>query len=126
MSPVVLQARGLVKRFDGIIATDHVDLALTLGARHALIGPNGAGKTTLINLLTGVLAPTEGRIELLDQDISRLPSHERVRRGLVRTFQINQLFASMTPLQTLAMTVSQQRGHARQWWQPLEIGRAHV
>jgi len=64
MSPVVLQARGLVKRFDGIIATDHVDLALTLGARHALIGPNGAGKTTLINLLTGVLAPTEGRIEL--------------------------------------------------------------
>ena len=119
MSPVVLQARGLVKRFDGIIATDHVDLALTLGARHALIGPNGAGKTTLINLLTGVLAPTEGRIELLDQDISRLPSHERVRRGLVRTFQINQLFASMTPLQTLAMTVSQQRGHARRWWQPL-------
>ena len=119
MNHVVLQALGLVKRFDGIVATDHVDLSLKLGARHALIGPNGAGKTTLINLLTGVLTPTEGRIELLGQDINHLPSHERVRRGLVRTFQINQLFASMTPLQTLAMTVSQQRGHARQWWQPL-------
>ena len=119
MNQVVLQSLGLVKRFDGIVATDHVDLSLTLGARHALIGPNGAGKTTLINLLTGVIPPTAGRIDLLGQDISRLPSHERVRRGLVRTFQINQLFASMTPLQTLAMTVSQQRGHARRWWQPL-------
>jgi branched-chain amino acid transport system ATP-binding protein len=116
MNEIVLKAQGLVKRFDGIVATDHVDLALPKGARHALIGPNGAGKTTLINLLTGVLPPTEGRIELLGQDISALPSHQRVARGLVRTFQINQLFGSMTPLQTLAMTVSQRRGLARQWW----------
>lgn len=116
MSNVVLQAHGLVKRFGGITATDHVNLSLQLGARHALIGPNGAGKTTLINLLTGVLAPTEGRIELLGQDISGLPSHQRVARGLVRTFQINQLFASMTPLQTLAMVVSQRRGQGGRWW----------
>ncbi len=119
MNPTVLQAHGLVKRFGGITATDHVNLSLKLGARHALIGPNGAGKTTLINLLTGVLAPTEGRIELLGQDISRLPSHARVARGLVRTFQINQLFASMTPLQTLVMVVSQQRGLGARWWQRL-------
>jgi branched-chain amino acid transport system ATP-binding protein len=119
MTQTVLQAHGLVKRFGGITATDHVDLSLRLGARHALIGPNGAGKTTLINLLTGVLAPTEGRITLLGQDISRLPSHARVARGMVRTFQINQLFASMTPLQTLAMVVSQQRGMGARWWQRL-------
>jgi branched-chain amino acid transport system ATP-binding protein len=119
MNPIVLQAHGLVKRFGGITATDHVNLSLKLGARHALIGPNGAGKTTLINLLTGVLAPTEGRIELLGQDISRLPSHARVARGLVRTFQINQLFASMSPLQTLVMVVSQQRGLGARWWQRL-------
>ncbi len=119
MTHTVLQAHGLVKHFGGITATDHVDLSLRLGARHALIGPNGAGKTTLINLLTGVLAPTEGRIELLGQDISRLPSHARVARGMVRTFQINQLFASMTPLQTLAMVVSQQRGLGARWWQRL-------
>ena len=85
MSQVVLQAHGLVKRFGGITATDHVDLSLKLGARHALIGPNGAGKTTLINLLTGILPPTEGRIELLGQDISRLPSHLRVARGAGRS-----------------------------------------
>ncbi len=119
MTRTVLQAHGLVKKFGGITATDHVNLSLKLGARHALIGPNGAGKTTLINLLTGVLAPTEGRIELLGQDISQLPSHQRVARGLVRTFQINQLFASMTPLQTLAMVVSQQRGLGARWWQRL-------
>ena len=119
MTPTVLEARGLVKRFGCIIATDHVDLSLKLGARHALIGPNGAGKTTLINLLTGVLSPTEGRVELLGQNISHLPSHARVARGLVRTFQINQLFASMTPLQTLAMVVSQQRGLGGHWWRPL-------
>ena len=113
---VVLQAQGLVKKFGGITATDHVDLSLKLGARHALIGPNGAGKTTLINLLTGVLTPTEGRIALLGQDISHLPSHLRVARGLVRTFQINQLFASMTPLQTLAMVVSQRRALGGRWW----------
>ena len=119
MSQVVLQAHGLVKRFGGITATDHVNLSLQLGARHALIGPNGAGKTTLINLLTGVLPPTEGRIELLGEDISQLPSHQRVARGLVRTFQINQLFASMTPLQTLARVVSQRRGLGARWWPKL-------
>ncbi len=119
MTPTVLQAYGLVKKFGGITATDHVNLSLKLGARHALIGPNGAGKTTLINLITGVLAPTEGRIELLGEDIGQLPSHQRVARGLVRTFQINQLFASMTPLQTLAMVVSQRRGLGARWWQRL-------
>jgi len=119
MSTTVLQAHGLVKKFGGITATNHVTLSLKIGARHALIGPNGAGKTTLINLLTGVLTPTEGRIELLGQDISQLPSHQRVASGLVRTFQINQLFASMTPLQTLAMVVSQQRGLGARWWQRL-------
>jgi len=115
----VLKCEGLVKRFGGITATDHVTMELKKGARHALIGPNGAGKTTLINLLTGVLEPTEGRIELLGQDISHLSQHERVRRGMVRTFQINQLFDTLTPLQTLAMVVSQQQGMGGKWWQAL-------
>lgn len=118
-APIVLQAQGLVKKFGGITATDHVDLSLRQGARHALIGPNGAGKTTLLNLFTGVLPVTAGRIELLGQDISQLAPHQRVRRGLVRTFQINQLFASMSPLQTLVMVVSQQRGQGGRWWSKL-------
>jgi branched-chain amino acid transport system ATP-binding protein len=124
--PVVLQAQGLLKQFGGITATDHVNLQLRAGARHALIGPNGAGKTTLINLFTGVLTPTAGRIDLLGEYISQLPPHQRVHRGLVRTFQINQLFASMTPLQTLAMVVSQQRGLGGRWWAKLGQDRAVV
>ena len=115
----VLQTQGLVKRFGGITATDHVTLNIAQGARHALIGPNGAGKTTLINLMTGVLPATEGRIVLEGQDITELAPHQRVRRGLVRTFQINQLFNSMTPLETLAMVVSQHRGLGGRWWQAL-------
>lgn len=119
MNDIVLSCDGLVKRFGGITATDHVSLQIRRGARHALIGPNGAGKTTLINLLTGVLVPTEGRIGLRGEDISHLPPHQRVRRGLVRTFQINQLFEGLTPLQTLAMTVSQHLGQGGHWWQVL-------
>ena len=116
---IVLSCEGLVKRFGGITATDKVSLQLLRGARHALIGPNGAGKTTLINLFTGVLPPTAGSIRLLGEDISHLSPHQRVRRGLVRTFQINQLFDGLTPLQTLAMTVSQHLGMGATALRPL-------
>jgi branched-chain amino acid transport system ATP-binding protein len=119
MTQTVLSCQGLVKRFGGIIATNNVSLDLKRGARHALIGPNGAGKTTLINLLTGVLDATEGRITLEGHDITALAPHQRVRRGLVRTFQINQLFASMTPLETLGLVVAQQRGLGVRWWRAL-------
>jgi branched-chain amino acid transport system ATP-binding protein len=124
MSETVLSTEGLVMRFGGITATNNVTMELKRGARHALIGPNGAGKTTLINLLTGVLVPTEGRISLLGEDITALAPHKRVARGLVRTFQINQLFDSMTPLETLALVVSQQQGIASQWWRPLGASKA--
>jgi branched-chain amino acid transport system ATP-binding protein len=119
MTDTVLSTHGLVMRFGGITATNNVTMELKRGARHALIGPNGAGKTTLINQLTGVLTPTEGRITLLGEDITTLAPHKRVARGLVRTFQINQLFDSMTPLETLALVVSQQKGIATRWWRPL-------
>ena len=118
-SGIVLSAQGLTKHFGGIIATHNVTLDLKKGARHALIGPNGAGKTTLINLLTGVLEPSAGRIILEGQDITQLAPHQRVKRGMVRTFQINQLFDTLTPLETLALTVSQQQGLGGKWWQAL-------
>jgi branched-chain amino acid transport system ATP-binding protein len=121
---VVLSARGLVKRFGGIMATGNVSLDLRRGARHALIGPNGAGKTTLVNLLTGVLHPTQGQIVLEGRDITTLAPHQRARRGMVRTFQINQLFDGLTPLETLALTVSQHQGLGARWWQPLGASRA--
>jgi len=121
MSEVVLQTHSLVKRFGGITATDKVSLSVQRGARHALIGPNGAGKTTLINLLTGVAPPTSGRVVLGARDITAMAQHDRVGLGLVRTFQINQLFASLTPLQSLAVAVGSRTGAAWRWWQP--VGR---
>ena len=119
MSTVVLETHHLLKRFGGITPTNDVSLKVHKGARHALIGPNGAGKTTLVNLLTGVLEPTSGRISLDGQDITRLASHQRVRRGIVRTFQINQLWNELTPLQSLALTVSAQLGISHSWWKPM-------
>jgi branched-chain amino acid transport system ATP-binding protein len=119
MSDVVLQTHGLVKRFGGITATNAVSITVERGARHALIGPNGAGKTTLINLLTGVLPPSEGRVVLGGQDITAMAPNRRVAHGLVRTFQINQLFTSLTPLQSLALVVSSRIGAAGRWWRPL-------
>jgi len=115
MSPV-LETRGLVKHFGGIVATNDVALSVAKGARHALIGPNGAGKTTVINLLTGVLRPTAGRIMLDGQDITALEPRKRVQLGIARTFQINQLFADLTPLETIGLAVSERMELGRQWW----------
>ncbi len=111
----VLETHGLMKRFGGIVPTKDVTFRLEEGARHALIGPNGAGKTTFINLLTGVLAPSAGRVVMEGEDITRLKPEARVRRGLVRTFQINQLFGDLTPLETLALAVGERRGLGRDW-----------
>jgi ABC-type branched-subunit amino acid transport system ATPase component len=110
-----LETRGLAKRFGGLVATRDVSFKLERGARHALIGPNGAGKTTFVNLLTGVLPPSGGQVLLAGQDITALSAEARVRRGLVRTFQINQLFGDLTPLETLALAVGERLGQGWQW-----------
>src|SRR5438045_6212257 len=114
--PVVLETVGLEKHFGGIVAVAGVSLSIEKGARHALIGPNGAGKTTVINLLTGVLRPTAGRILLEGEDITSLDAYKRVQRGLARTFQINQLFLDLTPLETVGLAISERLGSGAQWW----------
>jgi branched-chain amino acid transport system ATP-binding protein len=113
---IALETAGLEKSFGGLRVTRELSLKIAQGARHALIGPNGAGKTTVINLLTGVLRPNGGRILLEGQDITDLPVHARVRRGLSRTFQINQLYADLTPLETIGLAVSERMGHGGDWW----------
>lgn len=115
---IALETKELSKRFGGIVPTNRVSLQVKKGARHALIGPNGAGKTTLINLLTGVLRPTAGQIFLEGRDITATNIHRRVDLGIVRTFQINQLFAEFTPLETIIIAASQRHGHAFDWWRP--------
>ncbi len=111
-----LQTTGLAKQFGGLKVTRDLSLKIEQGARHALIGPNGAGKTTVINLLTGVLKPNAGRILLEGNDITDLPVHARVLRGLSRTFQINQLYADLSPLETIGLAVSERMGHGGDWW----------
>jgi len=111
-----LETRGLDKHFGGLHVTRDLSLQIAPGARHALIGPNGAGKTTVINQLTGVLEPSAGRILLEGQDITDLPVHKRVLRGLSRTFQINQLYPDLTPLETIGLAVSERLGGGGNWW----------
>ncbi len=114
-----LQTRNLVKRFGGFVATNDVTLNVEAGARHALIGPNGAGKTTLINLLTGFLEPSAGTVILKGEDVTRLAQHQRVKRGLARTFQINRLFSEMTVLESVTLAVCERRGLGARWWNPV-------
>jgi len=111
-----LETVHLEKQFGGLKVTRDLSLRIEAGARHALIGPNGAGKTTVINLLTGVLKPNGGRILLEGSDITDLPVHKRVTRGLSRTFQINQLYADLTPLETIGLAVSERLGRGGDWW----------
>src|ERR1700751_202262 len=113
---IALETQGLEKSFGGLRVTRDLSLKVAQGARHALIGPNGAGKTTVINQLTGVLKPNAGRILLEGEDITDLPVHKRVLRGLSRTFQINQLYADLTPLETIGLAVWERMGRGGDWW----------
>jgi branched-chain amino acid transport system ATP-binding protein len=119
MSTPALVTQGLDKSFGSLVVASEVALSIPQGARYALIGPNGAGKTTLINLLTGMLRPDAGSIRLGEEDITELLPHERVKRGLARTFQINTLFPHLSALEAVTLAVCERRGIAGNWWQPL-------
>jgi len=110
-----LSTRGLSKRWGGFHANSDISLTFVPGARHALIGPNGAGKTTFINLLTGAFTPTAGRVLLGDEDITRLPTHQRVKRGITRTFQINTLFPGLTVLESVMLAIFERTGASWHW-----------
>jgi len=111
-----LQVEKLNRSFGALPVTRDVDLTLERGARWALIGPKGDGKTTLVNLITGVLKPQSGRVLLGGDDITASSQAERARRGLARTFQINQLFRGLTVLENLCMTVGERDGHCNNLW----------
>jgi branched-chain amino acid transport system ATP-binding protein len=119
MSTAALSTRGLDKSFGSLVVAKNIELDLPRGARYALIGPNGAGKTTLINLITGMLRPDQGRIFLEADEVTALRPEERVKRGLVRTFQINTLFPHLSALEAVTLAVCERRGYAGTWWQKL-------
>ena len=114
-----LQTTKLVKKFGGFVVTNDVSLNVEAGARHALIGPNGAGKTTLINLLTGFLEPTSGSVILQGKEVTTLAQHQRVKRGLARTFQINRLFSELTVLESVVLAVNERLGLSAKFWKPV-------
>ena len=97
----LLAVTGLTRRFAGLVAVDAVDMAVAAGGIHAVIGPNGAGKTTLFNLLSGIDAPSAGRIALDGRDITGLPAHRRAALGVARTFQNIRVFGAMTALENV-------------------------
>ncbi|MFM9424021.1 branched-chain amino acid transport system ATP-binding protein [Variovorax sp. GrIS 2.14] len=106
----LFRIEGLVKRFGGLVATDHVNLTVERGEVHALIGPNGAGKTTLVNLITGLLKSDGGRILLDEKDIARLTDHQRVSAGMSRCFQVTRVFAKETVHDNLMLAAQAHAG----------------
>jgi branched-chain amino acid transport system ATP-binding protein len=102
-APVILETRDLARHFGGLMAVDGVNLNVRAGHLHSIIGPNGAGKTTLFNLLSGVLKPTRGQVLLRGQDITPLPPHRIAHLGLGRSFQITNLFPTLTVFENVRL-----------------------
>ncbi len=122
----VLRTEGLCKSWGSFVANSDIALSLQSGARYALIGPNGAGKTTFINLLTGNLTPTSGRVFLHGEDISKLAQHARVKRGMTRTFQINTLFNGLTVLESVLLAICERKGLQRVWTRTVARQQAEI
>ena len=114
----LLSAQGLVKRFGGVLATDHASLEVRTGEIHALIGPNGAGKTTLIHQLSGSLASDEGSLHLAGEDVSSWSMDRRALAGLVRSYQITSVFQNLSALDNAALALQASTGNSWQFWRP--------
>lgn len=123
---LALETRGLCKNFGALTVSSDINFSLERGARHALIGPNGAGKSTFVNLVTGVLPPSAGHILLDGEDVTALSQARRVRRGLVRTFQINTLFRGLTVLENVTLAVAERQGTTNDLVRPSGAHRAVI
>jgi len=108
----VFEVAHLKKAFGGLAVTNDVSLSMLRGDRIALIGPNGAGKTTFVNLVTGNLPPDSGEVRLAGETVTRVDAIGRVRRGLVRSFQVTRLFQDMTPAEHVALAILRRKGRA--------------
>jgi branched-chain amino acid transport system ATP-binding protein len=120
----ILELRQLSKRFGGVVATDNLNMTVERGEIHAIIGPNGAGKTTLIHQISGSMKPSAGSVHFDGRDITRLPMHERVARGLGRSYQITNVFKSCSVRDNLALAVQARAGSSLRFWKPAIAERA--
>jgi branched-chain amino acid transport system ATP-binding protein len=126
MNSPALETLGLQKSFGALTVANAVDFRLEHGARHALIGPNGAGKTTFVELVTGALRPNAGQIRLGGLDVTQLAQAGRVKRGLVRTFQITALFRRLSILENVTLAICERQGIARGLVRPSGHHRAAI
>ena len=114
---VLLRAHALSRRWGGLLAVDQVSLELQRGSVHAVIGTNGAGKSTLINMLSGELTPTSGRVELLGQDVTAWSQPRRARAGLGRSYQRNTIYPSFTVFENCRLAAQARTPRPWAWWQ---------
>ncbi len=126
MNPPALETRGLRKSFGALTVANAIDFRLERGARHALIGPNGAGKSSFVELVTGALRPNAGHILIDDADITALPQAARVKRGLVRTFQITALFRRLSVLENVTLAIRERQGIGGGLFRPAGRHRAAI
>jgi branched-chain amino acid transport system ATP-binding protein len=124
MAEALLEVKDLVKRFGGLVATDHANLQVGAGEAHALIGPNGAGKTTLINQISGTLRSDSGRIAFDGADVTRLAMHARVHHGLARSYQITNVFKPFSVLDNVALAVQARSGTSLSFLRPVQAESA--
>ena len=116
MNEILLETRGLAKRFGGLLATDAVSLTIRRGECHALIGPNGAGKTTLVGQLAGTLAPDAGSVLFAGRDVTAYAAHKRAALGLARSFQITSVLAGFSVEENVALAVQAVSGSSFRFW----------
>jgi branched-chain amino acid transport system ATP-binding protein len=115
-----LEVEGLTVRFGGVVALGDVGLTVRAGERRVIVGPNGAGKSTLFNAIGGQLRPDGGRVHMLGADVTRQPSSRRTRMGLSRTWQITNLFASLSVHETVKLAVAATSPVRRVFWRSLD------
>jgi branched-chain amino acid transport system ATP-binding protein len=116
----LLSATGLRRDFGGLLAVDDVSIQVAAGEIRAVIGPNGAGKTTLVSLICGRVPPSAGTIVFDGEDISRLPAHRRVGRGIAYTFQITSVFGNLSAFDNVALAVQNSMQRGLGGWQALD------
>ena len=114
---ILLRGRDITRRWGGLVAVNKVSLELERGTVHAVIGTNGAGKSTLINILSGEIAPSEGQVELMGQDVTRWTQPKRAQAGLGRSYQRNTIYPSFTVQENCRLAAQARTQRPWRWWQ---------
>ncbi len=130
MSDVLLQGEGITRRWSGLVAVNNVSLDLRRGEVHAVIGTNGAGKSTLINILSGEIPQSQGRVSLLGHDVTGWTQPRRAQAGLGRSYQRNTIYPSFTVLENCRLSAQSRRPQPWTWWRaadqsPQSMAAAH-